>query len=418
MLPFRVMRLLVLIFIFLIHATFAQIKTDNFLKNLLWDHASPQLKMILQHPDSFRYQIIYTRIDRDKHNTPHFFNYYYQVDPGNYFNPASTVKMPLAFLALEKINGLKKYGLNKFTPMLTDSAYPGQTRVLQDSSAADNLPSIAQYIRKIFLVSDNDAYNRLYEFLGQKYINQHLWEMGYPNIRITRRFVPMNEDQNRHTNPVNFVENGKLVYSQSQAYSDLVFDYSKKIFIGNAHYDFNDSLIHSPMDFTKHNNLPLEDLQKILQTVLFPESVPQKQRFNLEPDDYAFLSQYMSEYPSESSHPHYDTVEYFNSYTKFFMFKSGRTSIPSYIRIFNKPGWSYGFLTDAAYIVDFKNKVEFMLSAVIYVNSDGILNDDKYEYDETGYPFFKEVGNIIYQYELERSRKYYPDLNKFQLLYN
>ena len=30
--------------------------------------------------------------------------------------------------------------------------------------------------------------------------------------------------------------------------------------------------------------------------------------------------------------------------------------IPSYIRVFNKPGWTYGFLIDAAYIVDFKKQ--------------------------------------------------------------
>ncbi|HKO78883.1 MAG TPA: hypothetical protein VJU78_00740, partial [Chitinophagaceae bacterium] len=99
------------------------------------------------------------------------------------------------------------------------------------------------------------------------------------------------------------------------------------------------------------------------------------------------------------------------------MFKADSSKIPSYIRVFNKTGWSYGFLTDVAYIVDFKNKIEFMVSGVIYVNSDGILNDDKYEYKQTGYPFFKEVGNIIYEYELSRPRKYQPDLKKFQLDY-
>jgi hypothetical protein len=58
-----------------------------------------------------------------------------------------------------------------------------------------------------------------------------------------------------------------------------------------------------------------------------------------------------------------------------------------------------------------------MVSGNIYVNSDGILNDDKYEYEETGYPFFKEMGNIIYQYELKRSRKHTPDLKDFQFNY-
>ena len=172
------------------------------------------------------------------------------------------------------------------------------------------------------------------------------------------------------------------------------------------------------MDFTTHNNFPLEDMQQVLQAVLFPNSVPEKKRFQLQPDDYKFLYRYMSELPSESDHPRYDTTEFFDSYTKFFMFKAWRSKIPSYIRVFNKTGWSYGFLTDVAYIVDFKNKVEFIVSGNIYVNSDGVLNDDKYEYVETGYPFFKEMGNIIYQYELRRKRKHMPDLSAFQFDYN
>ncbi len=325
--------------------------------------------------------------------------------------------MPLAFLALQKLNELKIPGLDKETPMQTDSSFEKQTRVTADSSSANNLPSVAQYIRKIFLVSDNDAYNRLYEFLGQGYINDQLWQRGYKEVRITRRFVTMNEEQNRHTNAIRFANGGLLVYSQSPAYSKIQFDFSKKIFIGNAHYNREDSLINAPMDFTTHNNLPLGDLQQMLQSVLFPESVSAKQRFNLTKEDKQFLYQYMSEYPSESRFPHYDTAEYFNSYCKFFFFRAGKVSPPSYIRIFNKPGWSYGFLTDAAYIVDFKNKVEFVLSAVIYVNSDGILNDDKYEYETIGWPFFKEVGNIMYEYELGRKRKYKPRLDQFILEY-
>lgn len=407
-----------------------QERTDEFLRNLLRDHASPLLKRVLDHPDSFRYQILYTRIDRDERNRPHFHNYYYRVNPLEYFNPASTVKMPLAFLALEKMNGLTRYGIDKFSPMLTDSAFSGQHPVHTDSSAAIGLPSLAQYIKKIFLVSDNDAYNRLYEFLGQEYLNRRLREMGYPRIRITRRFAPMSEEENRATNPIRFMSGngwpgeegagkatGRVAYAQPAAFSHLSFDFSRPVLLGRAHYDRNDSLVLSPMDFTRHNNVPLEDLRQILQSVLFPESVPAFRRFRLNEADYRFLYRYMSQYPSEETHPRYDTSEYFDSYTKFFLFKAGRTPIPNYIRVFNKPGWSYGFLTDVAYIADFTHKVEFMLSGVIYVNSDGILNDDKYEYEEMGYPFFKEVGEIIYRYELGRQRKYPPDLRKFKLGY-
>lgn len=390
----------------------------HFLKDILEEKGSAQLKSILAQPDTFRYQLIYTKIDRDKNNTAHFTHYKLRINKDEYFNPASMVKMPLAFMALEKMNTLKEKGIDEHSVMLTDSSYRGQSEVLTDTSAQNGLPSLAHYIKKVFLVSDNDAYNRLYEFLGQQYLNERLWHMGYPDIRITRRFVRMNEEENRHTNQIRFLNDGKLLYTQPPEVSTAKFDFGKKVLIGNAHYDRDENLLFEPMDFTTHNNVPLEDLQQLMQSVLFPESVPVRKRFDLTPEQYKFLYTYMSKLPTESRFPNYDTAEFFNSYTKFFMFKSGKTQIPPYIRDFNKTGWSYGFLTDVAYIVDFKHNVEFMLSGVIYVNSDGILNDDKYEYEETGYPFFKEVGDIIYNFELHRHRKFTPDLSRFQLNYD
>lgn len=413
-------RLAVLLsFLFSFYTMHAQTPDSPWLRQLLEENASPALKSVLAQPDTFRYQLIYTRIDRDKNNKPSFTHYYLNVDKNRYFNPASTVKMPLAFLALEKLNRLKKTGVGKYTTMLTDSAAPPQTTVLSDTSAKNGLPSVAQYIRKIFLVSDNDAYNRLYEFLGQQYINETLHKKGYRDMRITRRFVRMNEEENRLTNPVRFMdESGKLLYAQPAARSKFQFNFSQRNLIGQAYYDRDEKLVAEPMDFTTHNNAPLADLQQLLQSVLFPSSVPAKQRFDLTEDDYRFLYRYMSELPSESQFPKYDTSEFFDSYTKFFFFRAGKEKIPPHIRSFNKTGWSYGFLTDVCYIVDFKHNVEFMLSGNIYVNKDGVLNDNKYEYDETGYPFFKEVGNIIYNHELKRPRQHQPDLNGWKFTYD
>ncbi|HEY9260834.1 serine hydrolase [Chitinophaga sp.] len=395
----------------------AQSRTDAMLQSLLQKEGSPALKHILQYPDSFRYQLIYTQIDRDGDNTPHFKNYYLDVDANRYYNPASTVKLPIALLALEKLHALKVPGLTGNTPMLTDSAWQGQVKVYTDSTAENGLPSIYHYVKRIFLISDNDAYSRLYEFVGQQQIHERLWAMGYKDVRIVRRFMPLTEEENRHTNPIRFMANGQLVYEQPAAYDTLSFDFSRKVTIGQAYLDREDKLVFSPFDFTKHNNLPLTALQHMLQSVLFPASVPATERFNLTKDDYHFLYRYMSQYPSETSWPKYDTTEYFNSYTKFFFFKDGKQNIPPYIRVFNKAGWSYGFLTDAAYIVDFKNGIEFMLTGNLYVNRDGVLNDDKYEYEEDGYPFFKEIGEIIYKYELQRRRKHKPDLQDFNINY-
>ena len=411
----RIPLLFITIFSFL--SLSAQEKTDKWLDDLLRSKASPLLLHVLNNPDSFQYQIIYTEINRDKNNVPHFTNHYLHVDRNRYFNPASTVKLPTALIALEKINEYKTKGIDKYSAMFTDSSFNGQTTVTKDTSSETGLPSIANYIKKIFLVSDNDAYNRLYEFDGQQKLNSVLWQKGYKDVRIVRRFVTATEEENRHTNAIKFVEKDDTVFRQLPAYSKLDFDYSKQVLVGKAHYNRYDSLINAPFDFTRHNNLPLEDLRQMLQSVIFPESVPASQRFNLTNDDLRFLYQYMSQYPFEGKKPTYDTTEFFSSYTKFFLYKSGKQKPPPNIRIFNKPGWSYGYLTDASYIVDFDSKAEFMLSAVIYVNRDGILNDDKYEYNEIGYPFFKEVGELIYQYDKNRKRTILPSLDKFKMTY-
>ncbi|TAJ65145.1 MAG: hypothetical protein EPO58_02555 [Chitinophagaceae bacterium] len=396
----------------------AQEQTDDWLWQLLKSKASPLLLHVLNNPDSFQYQIIYTEINRDQHNRPHFKNHYLHVDRNRYFNPASTVKLPTALIALEKLNTFRKPGLDINTTMLTDSSFSAQTAVTKDTSAANGLPSIANYVKKIFLVSDNDAYNRLYEFTGQDQLNGLLRNKGYQDIRIVRRFVTMTEEENRHTNGISFVRGADTILRLLPHYSRMSFDYSKEVRVGNAHYNRYDSLIKAPFDFTRHNNLPLEDLQHMLQSVLFPESVPEKQRFHISKKDRQFVLKQLSSYPSESEHPKYDTTEYFDSYCKFFLYKSGQQKPPAHIRIFNKPGWSYGYLTDASYIVDFNSKTECMLSAVIYVNRDGVLNDDKYEYNEIGYPFFKEIGEILIAYDRNRKRRFVPNLKAFRFTYN
>ncbi|MFX4813573.1 serine hydrolase, partial [Acinetobacter baumannii] len=84
-----------------------------------------------------------------------------------------------------------------------DSAYALQDHVYNQPNAADGRPTIENYIKQIFLVSDNDAFNRLYEFLGQDYIQQKLKEKGYPDAVIRHRLqLSRTPDHNANTNPV------------------------------------------------------------------------------------------------------------------------------------------------------------------------------------------------------------------------
>ncbi len=389
---------------------------NNWLKKLL--NKDSYLKTMLDKKDSLNIQIVYTQIDRDKNNKPSFKTYSFNTDENKYFYPASTVKMPIAFLALEKLQELNIKGLDKNTTMVTENVDQVQTQVLTQPTAKDSRATISNYIKQIFLVSDNDAFNRLYEFLGQEYIQKKLTEKGYPQAMIRHRLqVSMSTEQNRQTNPISFYDNdGKLIYHQPAQTSNAVYA-DRNIFLGDG-YMRSGITIKKPFNFSDKNKVLLQDQHSILQSVLFADFVEAKKKFNLSNDDYNFVKHWMSAYPRESLYPNYDTTNYWDAYCKFLFFGSEKNSPQEYIRIFNKVGDAYGFLTDISYLTDTLNGVEFMLSATIYCNKDGIFNDDQYDYETVGFPFMKNLGQFLYNFEKGRKKKYLPKLLTSTINYN
>lgn len=387
---------------------------DSLLTGLL-DQYPQYFDSLLRQNDRWHIQIIYTQIDRRPNNQPVFTEHRFQADPDQYFYPASTVKMPIAFLALQRLNELKIAGLDKDATMITGSSTPAQQPVYNDPTAEDGRPTIAHYIRKIFLASDNDAFNRLYEFLGQAYINESLHRMGYDSVQVIHRLnISLSEEENRRTNPIQFFNaGGRLLYEQPAVRSELPYQ-QRHTLLGNGYYRGRE-LVHAPFDFSRKNRFALADLHSVLRSVIFPEATADRQRFHLSADDYRFLYRSMSMVPRESRYPSFDT-SYGDAYVKFLFF-GARDSVGPDIRSFNKPGDAYGFLTDVAYIVDFKNGIEFLLSATIACNSDNIFNDDRYDYQNVGLPFMRNLGRVIYAYELKRKREVAPDLSKFRFDY-
>ncbi len=393
---------------------------NNVLENLMKARPS-DFDSVLKHRRDWNVQIIYTQVNRDKKGHVQLRDFSFNLDDHRYFYPASTVKLPIALMALEKLNDLNIPGLNRRSTMITDSAYSKQTVVYNDPTSATGAPSVEHYIKKIFLVSDNDAFNRLYEFIGREEINRRLHEMGYSEAQIIHRLAVfnLNADENRHTNPVRFFdEKGKLLYTKPLLFDQSVYE-PRKDSLGKGYITdavaTGDTLVNSPKDFSWKNRIALSSLHSILKSVYFPQQVEEKQRFRLKEDDWNFVKKYMSQFPSETKYPHYDTAEYYDAYCKFLYFGSEKGSLPKNPRIFNKVGDAYGNLLDIAYFVDSETGVEFMLSAVIYCNADGILNDDKYDYDAVGYPFFKNLGRAIYDLELSRRKsKYKADLSSLK----
>jgi hypothetical protein len=395
-------------------------KADKkFIPSLLKSY--PQFfKGVLQHPSQNEIQILYTQINRDKNNIPHFRSYSYRIDPEWYFYPASTVKLPISIFALEKINSLNIPGLTRQSIMITDSSYAGQTQVLKDPTSARGFPSIEHYIKKILLVSDNDAYNRLYEFIGREEINTRMNKNGLTESRILNRLAIGDTGESaRNTNRIRFYDGNKLVFTKPLLYDKNDYPLPLKNLIrGKAYMDANEKLVNEPYSFADKNVFTLADQQEVIKKLLFPEAYPEGERFNLKADDYNLLYKYMSMYPPESDYPKYDPNEFWATHSKFLFFGADKSTVPNAaIRIFNKYGDSYGYVIDNAYIVDFEKGVEFLLTAVVQSNEDGIYNDGKYEYETVCYPFLKNLGQVIYEYELKRKKRYLPDLKKFKFSY-
>ena len=221
----------------------------------------------------------------------------------------------------------------------------------------------------------------MYDFLGQKHCNKRLWQLGFTKIRVLNRFIYCSAAENRQTCAVNFYDNSdSLVYHQKAVLSDtIITGWHKNAYVGNGVWNRKTKKINnSPKNFNSLNYIRLQDLHKLLEMVFFPKIFPENEKFDLTEDDYNMVRRYMGMFPRESKHPFYKPYEkYYDSYVKYYFLGNSTKKVPENIRVFDKVGMSYGFMSDVAYIVDYDNDVDFFLSAVIYTNEDEIIGNDK-----------------------------------------
>ena len=160
-----------IIFFITVSAATAQLNDSPLLKEILKNLKS-EFPNILSAPDQYKLQIIYTQVNRNQNNIPLLDTHTYRHKPREYFYPASTIKFPIAVLAMEKLSSIEN--VDQYTPLNILAEMPGIEGVMENKTSRTGLPSIAHYIHKLFVVSDNDASNRLYEFLSRDYLHQRL----------------------------------------------------------------------------------------------------------------------------------------------------------------------------------------------------------------------------------------------------
>lgn len=369
---------------------------------------STLIQKVMSNPEKYEVQIIYTSVQKNEKNEIHLKRFDYRLDTTTYFYPASTVKMPVAFLAFQRIQELRAQGypLTIHTPMTIDSISPPQSGMTYDSCSPSSLPSIASLVDQVFAISDNNAYNRLYEFLGQEYINTELIRKNiFTNSHITTRVGVGGFDrlENQYLNPITFKDGNQVILKIEGRRSAFTTDHSYTNTLKGVAYIEDGKKINKPFEMKEKNFINLADLERSLQHAVIPEYFPENERYIIDENDFSYLMTSMTKLPHDFI-CHKNNESYYDGYVKFFMYGDTKEEIPSHINIKNKVGVAYGYLTDCAYIEDSKNDIRFFLSATIHVNENKTYNDGVYEYDSIGIPFLAQLGREIYHYELKNKK--------------
>ena len=138
-------------------------------------NSDPSIQRIIKNVEAHEIQILLTEVVKDAKGIPIFLETEYNVNENKYFYPASTVKLPIAILTLQKIKELNAQGI----PINSTTAFEvrdqiGKLVIRSDSTEEMGKVTLAHLIKKVFLVSDNQAYNYLFDFLGRDYIYREL----------------------------------------------------------------------------------------------------------------------------------------------------------------------------------------------------------------------------------------------------
>lgn len=347
-------------------------------------------------------QILYTQIDRDLEGRIILDHHSFHHAPKRWFFPASTIKLPLALLACEEV--ARVGGDLESAIMLRQ---PPETGIWDDAEPLSE--SLRRSLRRTFTVSDNIPYNRFYELLGADKIHARLKALGYPNTRAISRLGSRDAEANRRTGSVQIVDvDGKpLTGFTPRIAKKRSFPFGRAL-KGEGFLGDDGIVVPGPHDFSSGNYMPLGELHQMLLAFVFPETVHESQRWKIPSDWRDDILKEMGSFPRESIDPVYPVDEYPDAYAKFFVIGGSRENAPDGYRAIGKIGQAYGYLTDSSYLVDKNTGSECFLSTVIHCNPDGIYNDDKYDYEETGLPFLAGLGKAVLAFDAARSKASHP----------
>ena len=345
-------------------------------------------------------QAIYTRIERDAQQRVSLSTAMLGREPSRWFTAASWVKLPAVLLTAERLTSL---GLDATTRIVL--AAPPATGNWDAAEPLDE--HFERTVRRLFTVSENVPFNRLYEYLGQREIGAALAAHGYPDVRVIARLGSGDAERNRSVGDTRVLTAQGIDVEQHPARQNPespAFPFGA-VAKGRGWQADDGTVTLGAHDFSHTNFIPLDSMHGMLTAFVFPETVSDHARWKISPALRRTILTELARWPRESKDPVYPAPEHFDGFAKYFIVGDSKADASPAVRQFSKCGQAYGYLQDCAYVVDRSAGVEFLLTATIYANADGILNDDVYEYDGISVPFLAALGRAVLEHERERPRR-------------
>lgn len=356
---------------------------STYLRNLLSRPEFLPFQRILQAPDQHRLQILVTEFQRDGRTLKPILHSY-RLREQEYFYPASLVKLPVALLALEKVQKIGIPGINLDTSYRLE---PG------DCQQEDLGPStVRRDILAMFAVSENEAFDRLYSFLGQDSIVAGLRMRGYKTGQVTHRLAAKcSMEENRHYNGVDFESpEGETLLRQEPRVTTEHY---------TNHLEGMD-IVHG-YDGTERSFLSIPELHRLTTAAVLPELLPSSATFALNDESRTLLLKAMSTMP-EDTDLDFDEQDHQGCTSKYLVMGGSRERLPKKFSIFNKVGKALGFLTDSALLIDRESKRTLLVTVTLYVNYARSANDEDHHYKDLGLPFLATLGQQLLRSQNER----------------
>lgn len=309
-------------------------------------------------------------------------------DVEGYAYPASAIKLPVAAALLVLLDGDASVDAGTTFELASMPAPPpapcSGAPAPERTPRRDVVPrdAIAAALER----SDNAAFNDMYDLAGRDAIQRVLHEAGYDGVRLAHRLARPPEARAANDRwPAVTVAHGAWRDEGASPPPPAVDVHGLEA--GTAYVDACGARIDAPLSFVDHNAASLDDLARLLLNVLAPAADGARGDLALSASSRELLLAPMRR------DPHAEEPASWHAPLWPGLLAAGAGDVEHGSR----PGWAYGFFTDVGWVRSDDLLVVYAMH--LFVDDDGVLNDNAYRYDDLARPvvaaFGEAVGKVV-----------------------